>query len=362
MGSGFATNRWSSPWRNSRKFVCAWCEYEGLINSKQYWQCTNKKSIKIHRSRVIRSWRPWSRDKKTTRSEPAIFMPETKELSQQCWLRLKKGRMSEVKGNKGIAVRGKHKSYWTETSEKRADITTKGAVQIRHVIGGILPCESGCKFGEQCVFRNKEVDHQFGKKLKSGGKWSVVSDEEFEAIGGCASSERETELHSPRPRRNGYSLPASTKEPEEREFVVDSGASMHTVSKTLTLLSWRPWRHQGVRRRWWRRTARCKPEKKRRYMSNNWTYSSLLCFFKKTPAVLSLEKLCEEHGYTHHCKKRSQTTRHQKGQEHGLQYIKLSTTCDSWNNTEFFLYNAFICLVIIFITGVNIGLQRFSIR
>ena len=36
---------------------------------------------------------------------------------------------------------------------------------------------------------------------------------------------------------------------------------------------------------------------------------------QETPAVLSLEKLCEEHGYTHHCKKRSQTTCHQKGQE-----------------------------------------------
>ena len=39
---------------------------------------------------------------------------------------------------------------------------------------------------------------------------------------------------------------ASTKQPEEREFVVDSGASMHMVSlkrplfeETLTLLSWR---------------------------------------------------------------------------------------------------------------------------
>ena len=29
--------------------------------------------------------------------------------------------------------------------------------------------------------------------------------------------------------------------------------------------------------------ARCEQLKKRRYMSNNWTYSSLLCFFKKLP-------------------------------------------------------------------------------
>ena len=37
-------------------------------------------------------------------------------------------------------------------------------------------------------------------------------------------------------------LAASTKQPEEREFVVDSGASMQKVSKreTLILLRWRP--------------------------------------------------------------------------------------------------------------------------
>ena len=39
--------------------ICARCEYESLINSKQFWQCTNKKSIKINWSQVIRSGRPW---------------------------------------------------------------------------------------------------------------------------------------------------------------------------------------------------------------------------------------------------------------------------------------------------------------
>ena len=32
------------------------CEYESLSISEQYWQCTNKKLIKIDRGRVIRSW------------------------------------------------------------------------------------------------------------------------------------------------------------------------------------------------------------------------------------------------------------------------------------------------------------------
>ena len=47
--------------------------------------------------------------------------------------------------------------------------------------------------------------------------------------------------------------------------------------------NWRPWGHQGVRRRWWRPTARCKQEKKQLCMSSNWTYSSKLCFLKKLP-------------------------------------------------------------------------------
>ena len=40
------------------------------------------------------------------------------------------------------------------------------------------------------------------------------------------------------------------------------------------------WGHGRVRRR---PTARCKPEKKPRYMSKNWTYPWLLCFLKKLP-------------------------------------------------------------------------------
>ena len=45
------------------------------------------------------------------------------------------------------------------------------------------------------------------------------------------SSKRTTKLHSTRPRKNGYSRPHPTQEPEERQIVVDSGADMHTVSK-----------------------------------------------------------------------------------------------------------------------------------
>ena len=47
-----------------------------------------------------------------------------------------------------------------------------------------------------------------------------------------------------------WCLPApSTNKPEEREFVVDSGASMHMISKKdlNSVLNWKPWRHQEVR-------------------------------------------------------------------------------------------------------------------
>ena len=58
---------------------------------------------------------------------------------------------------------------------------------------------------------------------------------------------------------------ASTKEPEERKFVVDSGASMHMVSK------------------------------------RDFTSAELVVMLlEEHPTVLSLGKLCEDHGYTDH--------------------------------------------------------------
>ena len=77
---------------------------------------------------------------------------------------------------------------------------------------------------------------------------------------------------------------ASTIKPKERYFVVDSGASMHMV---------RPWGYRRIRRRWWRPTTRCKQEKKRRLFVT-------VMLLEETSGVFSLEKLCEDHGYTYH--------------------------------------------------------------
>ena len=65
--------------------------------------------------------------------------------------------------------------------KERADITLKETARIRCVIIGIPPVcqhhktDSGCKFGDKCVFRHTEDDSQPSKKQKkSGGKEFVA--------------------------------------------------------------------------------------------------------------------------------------------------------------------------------------------
>ena len=95
-------------------------------------------------------------------------------------------------------------------------------------------------------------------------------------------------------------LPASTLKPEEREFVVDSGASMHMISKkdlsnaemdTLT--------------------KSCSPTIVRTANGEVQTHEEAIVYVKEldifftmkvlenTPAVLSLGKLCDENGYSY---------------------------------------------------------------
>ena len=70
---------------------------------------------------------------------------------------------------------------------------------------------------------------------------------------------------------NEWCLPApSARKPCEREFVVDSGASMHCwAGKTWTLPNWKPQKTPKIRRWLSQTTARCWQEKKLRCMSKN---------------------------------------------------------------------------------------------
>ena len=96
-------------------------------------------------------------------------------------------------------------------------------------------------------------------------------------------------------------LAASTNEPEEREFVVDSGASMHMVSeKDLNSAELET-----------RRTSRSPTtvmtangevqtrEEATVYVKQLDLFVKVM-FLEETLAVLSLVKLCEDHGYTYH--------------------------------------------------------------
>ena len=99
------------------------------------------------------------------------------------------------------------------------------------------------------------------------------------------------------PSENG-SLPASIRKPEEREFVVDSGASMHMIStKDLSDAEMDT-------------TKSCSPTIVITANGEVQTHGEAIVYVKEleifltmvlenTPAVLSLGKLCDEHGYSY---------------------------------------------------------------
>ena len=112
------------------------------------------------------------------------------------------------------------------------------------------------------------------------------------------SSKRATKLHSSRLRKSGLLLAASTKEPEEREFVVDSGASMHMVSK----------RDPNSAELDTMMTSRS-PTTVTTVNGEVQTREEATVFVKELDLFVTvvlhsrssfLGKLCEDHGYTHH--------------------------------------------------------------
>ena len=114
-------------------------------------------------------------------------------------------------------------------------------------------------------------------------------------------SKRTTKLHSTRPRKNWYSRLRQQKEPEEREVAVDSGASMHMVSKkdfnsaeleTMTTsrsLTSVMTVNGEVQTR----------EEATVYVKELDLFVKVM-LLEETPAVLSLGKLCEYHVFSNH--------------------------------------------------------------
>ena len=115
-------------------------------------------------------------------------------------------------------------------------------------------------------------------------------------------SKRKTQLHSTRPRKSGYSWLGQQKcRRREREFVVDSGASMHMVSKrdlnSAELETVRTSRSPTTVT-----TANGEVQTKEEATENvkALVLFVTVMFLEETPVVLCLGKLCEDHGCTNH--------------------------------------------------------------
>ena len=158
-------------------------------------------------------------------------------------------------------------------------------------------------------------------------------------------------LHSP---AEDWALPAaSTKEPEEREFAVDSGASMHMVCKrdlnSAELVTMRTSRRPTTVM-----TANGEVRTTEEATENvkQLDLFVTVMLLEETTAVFSLGKLCEDHGYTDHCT---------SGQKPHLTKNGNRINCNRSNNftirspwfIDQFLYNAHTYFII-FITGFRI--------
>ena len=97
-------------------------------------------------------------------------------------------------------------------------------------------------------------------------------------------------------------LPAAfTKEPEERKFVVDSGASMHKVSrKELNCAELETMRTSMSPTTVMTANGEVQTREEATVFVKELDLSLTVMLLQETPAVLSLRKHCEDHRYTYH--------------------------------------------------------------
>ena len=94
---------------------------------------------------------------------------------------------------------------------------------------------------------------------------------------------------------------ASTKEPEESEFVVDSGSSMHIVSeKDLDSAELETMRTSRSPTTVMTANGEVQTREEATVNVKQLDLFVKVMLLEETPAVHSLRKLCEDHGYTYH--------------------------------------------------------------
>ena len=94
-------------------------------------------------------------------------------------------------------------------------------------------------------------------------------------------------------------LPASTLKPEEREFVVDSGASMHMISKGLNSAELETLTTSKNPTTVITANGEVQTHEEATVYVKELDIFLTMKVLEDTPAVLSLGKLCDENGYSH---------------------------------------------------------------
>ena len=214
--------------------------------------------------------------------------------------------------------------------------------------------ENGCRFGEKCSYAHRKVEEQPSKRSNKNGDKSAVAmlkrNEQHQRTGRPVL-DAYYHVHTIGLRISGYGaaefvspfgklVPACAikKQPEEREIVVDSGASMDIISKknlnsaqmdTLT--------------------KSCSPtivitangevqthEEASVYVEELDIFLTMKVL-ENTPAVLSLGKLCDEHGYSYEWINGQKPHLIKNGMSDTMQHGELRSDRGSWFVNEFFL-------------------------
>ena len=91
--------RWQELHRMMFWKACTNWEYESLINSKMYWNCTTWKSIRKYRCTTIKNWRRWWREVEIRNFDCEIFDARHEKIETSSVVKSHRG-LSGVEGGK----------------------------------------------------------------------------------------------------------------------------------------------------------------------------------------------------------------------------------------------------------------------
>ena len=146
------------------------------------------------------------------------------------------------------------------------------------------------------------------------GKWRKMS----------TSSKKRTKLHSSHLQKFvHYQRRLQQNQRKDHLWKILEHQCTCWETKTGTELNWRLFEHPETPQRLSQPMVKCKQMKKQQCTSTTLIFSLTLHIFEGTLAVLSLGKLCEDHGYSHECASREKTTLYHKWKKHLMQHRKL---------------------------------------